>query len=311
MTQRYLRCILFSCLLGAVLLTGCGGERADLTHGEAVVARVGDTVLTRQRAQQLQIEARQASLYFPSMESVVNDWINDQLARQEAVRLGINKEPDIAWQIERYATRILRQELIEREVINELPEVTEADAVAYYEEHKEEYRSREPQVWLWIIEREDRESAEMLIRDKLAADGSNFREQAQLWSLGASQAQGGDRGYLNKTRLKPEIWQAAWELPLDTVSEVIPYRVAGGLRYAVIVVKDRVEEGDYLEPGGVGFDRLKDKAESEIIRETLLAYMDELRNQTRVFIDSELVAELDAYAEQTEAEIEDPTPTLE
>ncbi|MBD3371128.1 MAG: hypothetical protein GF403_00240 [Candidatus Coatesbacteria bacterium] len=297
---------------GIILFSGCD-ERSgfDPTDETVVVARVDDAVLTKEMAGRLQVEQHASTLVTPSMESIVESWIDQQLIYQQALEEGLHEEPDLAWQLERYEMMVLGDELIKREVIDRMPKMTEADAVAYYEEHKDQFRAKEPMVWLWIIEREDEDTARRLINDRLAPDGSNFRSEAQMWSLGVSQAQGGDRGYVNETRVKPPVWRAAWELPLNTVSDVISYQVGDKTWYAVILVADRVQPGDYMKPEGVGLDMLKDRALQEQTRRSIESYLDELRQGHEVFTDYNLVADLEAWSRQTEEDIEDPTPLLE
>jgi len=300
-------------LVVSVFLISCGGGDGefDPTDANAIVARVGDAILTKRDVGRLQLEAKSASMLFPKAEMVINGWIRSQLILQEARRQEIDKEDNIAWVLERQSLTILRGELFKRDVLDHLPEMTEADAIAFYEENKETFRSPSEQVWFWVIEREDEVSA-WQVTEKLNPDGSNFRAVAQVWSLGPSQPRGGDRGYLNSTRLKPELWAAANSIPLGKISAPIPYDSGNGVvRWAIILIKDHVQPGDYLMPEGVGYDVLKDRAFADLYKQREDEYMDGLREQISIYIDSDLVAEMDAYNDRTEAEIEDPTPSLD
>jgi hypothetical protein len=296
-------------VMTALVVLSCTGGTQDAGQ-DYIVARVGDAALTRREAGRLQIEAKQGSLVFPTVESVVETWILDQLAYQEAKRLGIDREEEIAWMLQRQAIALLRTELVKREVLDRLSPVTEAQAVEFYERHREDFRAKEPLVWVWMIERNDERSA-LQVLSRLKPDGSNFRAEAQLWSLGVAQPRGGDRGYLGQSRLKPELWAVCQAIPLERVSSVIPYRQGNSTLYAVVFVKDRIEAGEYMRPEGVGFDLLRERAASERYREALESYMDGLRERTNVYVDSDAIAELDAEAARTEEEIEDPVPILE
>ncbi len=296
-------------LLFIPLLLSCT-DGPPVGDQDYIVARVGDATLTRREAGRLQIEAKQGSLVFPTVESVVESWVLDQLAYQEARRQGIDKEEEIAWTLERQAITLLRTALIKREVLDRLPSVTEAQAVEFYEKHKEDFRAKEPLVWVWMIERNDEQSAwEVLSR--LNPDGSNFRAEAQLWSQGVSQPKGGDRGYIGQSRLKPELWAVCQAIPLGKVSAVIPYRQGNMTLYAIVLVKDRIDTGEFQKPEGVGYDLLKERASSELYRDALDTYMDGLRKSTTVYVDSDAIAKLDAEAARTEQEIENPVPILE
>lgn len=308
-----LRKTLLLLLVVSIFLLGCGGgdEEFDPTDANAIVARVGDAILTKRDVGRLQLEAKSASMLFPKAEMVINQWVRSQLILQEARRQEIDKEDNIAWVLERQSLTILRGELFKRDVLDHIPERTEADAIAFYEENKETFRSPSEQVWFWIIEREDEASSWKVI-EKLNPDGSNFRAVAQVWSLGPSQPKGGDRGYLNSTRLKPELWAAANAIPLGRISAPIPYETGtGGIRWAIILIKDHVQPGDYLMPEGVGYDVLKDRAFGTIYKQRENEYMDKLHEQTSIYIDADMVAAMDAYNDRTEAEIEDPTPSLD
>ncbi|HDR06142.1 MAG TPA: peptidyl-prolyl cis-trans isomerase [Candidatus Coatesbacteria bacterium] len=295
-------------LTALVLFLSCTG--APDGGEDYVIARVGDATLTRREAGRLQIEAKQGALGFPTVESVVESWVYDQLAYQEAKRQGIDKEEEMAWALTRQATILLRAELVKREVLDRLPPVTEAQAVEYYERHRESFRAKEPMVWVWVIEREDEPSAQRVL-ERLKPDGSNFRAEAQLWSLGVAQPKGGDRGYLGQSRLKPELWAVCQAIPLERVSGVLPFKLGTANRYAIVFVKDRIEPGEYMKPEGVGFDMLKERAAADLYREALKSYMDGLRERTTVYVDSNAIAQLDAEAARIKAEIKEPVPILE
>ncbi len=296
-------------LMAVLVLFSCSGGTQDAGQ-DYVVARVGDATLTRREAGRLQIEAKRGSLVFPKVEDVVETWVLDQLVFQEARRQGIDEEEEIAWMLERQVISILRAELLKREVLDRLLPVTEAQAVEFYERHREDFRAVEPLVWIWIIERDDEGSA-LRILERLEPDGSDFRAEAQLWSLGVAQPRGGDRGYLGQSRLKPELWAVCQAIPLERVSSVIPFYQGNNLLYAIVFVKDRIGPGEYQKPEGVGFDLLNERAAAERYREALKSYMDGLRERTTVYIDSDAIAELDAEAARTEEEIEDPVPILD
>jgi len=285
-------------------------DGAPVGDQDYIVARVGDAALTRREAGRLQIETKQGSLVFPTVESVVESWILDQLAYQEAKRQGIDKEEEMAWMLERQAVTLLRAALIKREVLDRLPPVTEAQAVEFYERHKEDFRAKEPLVWVWMIERDDEQSAWQVL-SRLKPDGSNFRAEAQLWSQGVSQPKGGDRGYIGQSRLKPELWAVCQAIPLGKVSAVLAYRQGNVISYAIVLVKDRIGVGEYQKPEGVGYDLLKERAAAEQYRDALETYMDGLREKTTVYVDSDAVAKLDAEATRTEEEIENPVPILD
>ncbi|OGD71898.1 MAG: hypothetical protein A2Y64_01515 [Candidatus Coatesbacteria bacterium RBG_13_66_14] len=296
-------------LLLIPLFLSCA-DGSPIGDQDYIVARVGDAALTRREAGRLQIGAKQGSLVFPTVESVVESWILDQLAYQEAQRLGIDREEEMAWMLERQAIILLRTALIKREVLDRVPPVTEAQAVEFYEKHKEDFRAREPLVWVWMIERDDEQSAWQVL-SRLKPDGSNFRSEAQLWSQGVSQPKGGDRGYIGQSRLKPELWAVCQAIPPGKVSAVIPYRQGGAVLYAIVLVKDRIDAGEFQKPEGVGYDLLKERAAAEQYRDALETYMDGLREKTTVYVDSDAIAKLDAEAVRTEAEIENPVPILE
>ncbi|MCX7021873.1 MAG: hypothetical protein NTW26_06330 [bacterium] len=263
------------------LFLSCTGG-STVGDQDYIVARVGDATLNRHEAGRLQIEAKQGSLVFPTVESVVESWVMDQLAYQEAKRQGIDKEEEMAWMLERQAIALMRAALVKREVLDRLPPVTEGQAVLFYEKHKEDFRAKEPLVWVWMIERNDEESAwEVLSR--LNPDGSNFRAEAQLWSQGVSQPKGGDRGYIGQSRLKPVLWAVCQAIPLGKVSAVIPFQQGNAASYAIVLVKDRVDTGGYQKPEGVGYDLLKERAAAELYRDALETYMDGLREKTSVY----------------------------
>jgi parvulin-like peptidyl-prolyl isomerase len=96
----------------------------------------------------------------------------------------------------------------------------------YYLAHQDEFR-REEQIKLRMIvltkTAPDDPNAPALAREILARikDGTSFVEMATVYSQGSQQHQGGDWGWVSRQVLVKQLSDAAFSLPLNTVSDVV------------------------------------------------------------------------------------------
>lgn len=127
------------------LLLSCKPEVTQ--PDEEVIARVGDSRLnlneTLYRIPSLLLE--QDSL--TAIENFRNNWIRRELLHQEALRLGLDKNPAIISIINTTVKDILSQSLIDHMISQSGDiQVSRQEAVAYYESHKDQFKLDEPHV---------------------------------------------------------------------------------------------------------------------------------------------------------------------
>jgi peptidyl-prolyl cis-trans isomerase D len=110
--------------------------------------------------------------------------------------------------------------------------VSEADIEQYYEQNKSRYgqpEQRKVSHILRVVEPDADEAAKQAakaraeqIANELKADPSKFAELAKTQSEDpGSASQGGDLGWISKDTLVPEVENAVFQMPVNTVSDVI------------------------------------------------------------------------------------------
>jgi hypothetical protein len=127
------------------LLLSCKPEIQETT--DEVIARVGDSRLYLNEVfyQVPAILLEHDSLAV--LENYRNNWIRRELLHQEAIRLGLDKNPTIQSKIETFKKDILAQSLLDHMISQSGDiQVTRQEAVAYYETHKDQFKLNEPYV---------------------------------------------------------------------------------------------------------------------------------------------------------------------
>jgi len=237
----------------AGFLACTGGRQVEESE---VVARVGDEVLTVADLERL--DADQRKIKAPAhlnKEDLMEEWVRSEVLYQHALEEGLPEEKESAWRLRNSAKGIMIQRFWELNVYEKYADVSDEEALRWYEENKEkDYRAKTTVVWLRRILLNSREKADDVMR-RLEA-GEDFVAIASTESVTPEKLVGGDRGY----RALKDI-NSAYR---DAVAKMKPGEFAGPFRlgtfYVIVKLEDRVEKGDYLKPEGLGMARLRDRA---------------------------------------------------
>jgi len=130
---------LITAALCAVLAAGCSKEdpvpkRPDGT----VIARVGNAYLTLEELQS-SIPSEYSSVITRDQNiRYVRQWINTELLYQEALRIGVDREPHIRARLEKMKKDLLSAEIISRGARGRA-EVSDLAVREYYESHREQF----------------------------------------------------------------------------------------------------------------------------------------------------------------------------
>ncbi|PYQ11249.1 MAG: hypothetical protein DMF80_22255 [Acidobacteria bacterium] len=242
---------------------------------ERVIVKVNGDVVTQSEFEARQIAAVQQARISPAQVEkylrdnnarILQEAIDDLLLVQRAVDLGIKLRPeyikevidgikkenniasddDLQQQLKREGMtldelkrnierNILKRQVLQRELENKVT-VTEADARADYEAHKEDY-SKPATVHLQeiVIRSEGKDPAparDLVVR---ARGGEDFAELARTHSVAANRTSGGELGVLRKGDLAPEVEKVAFALAPGQVSDPLP--TAEGFRILKVVEK--------------------------------------------------------------------------
>lgn len=243
------------------LLLAC--DKSRKVDEAEIVARVGDEVLTIGDLERL--DANQREVKRPSYltrEELMEEWIRSEVLYQHALEEGVEEEDECAWRLLNSRKGIVIQRFWELEVYEKYGDVTDGEALAWYEANKDQYyRANDTGVWIRRILLNTRESADDVMR-RLKA-GEDFTTIARKESVTPEKLEGGSRGYRRQSDVPPTY--------RDVVAKMKEGEIAGpfpmGTFFVIIRLEDRVEKGEHLKPEGIGMVQLRDRAKVEIWRE--------------------------------------------
>jgi len=205
-------------------LTGCG--KGD---DKSVVARVGSSSLSVADFYASIPEQDLAVMTLEDEQEAVNNWVKTELFYQEGRRQGFGTDDDIERRIREIERELVAEACIRRR-LDQIEPVTEDEARAYFEEHKNEYGIQVRLAHILVRNREEAERALAQIKS-----GSPFESVAENFSIDQTASLGGDLGYVRRGEMIHELEESAFSLKVGEVSPVI----ASGYGYHIIKVLDR------------------------------------------------------------------------
>jgi peptidyl-prolyl cis-trans isomerase C len=224
-------------------------------------------------------------------ERFLDELVKKEILYQEAVKKGIDKDPQYKAKVEDFKKITLVGLLLER-VIEEKSKVTPEDVKEYYAKNKEEVSpATQMRVSQIVVKTSDEANG---IYEKLKK-GEDFAKIAKQSSLDPGSAKsGGDMGYLAKGQMKPEIESVAVKLKVGQFSP--PVKIPGG--YLLVKVTDK-KLGKPLE-----FDKVKNliaqRLAAEKQKDAFNSYLDELRKSYKVEMNKEAISQLSGQEKQGE-----------
>jgi parvulin-like peptidyl-prolyl isomerase len=219
------RAILLAALfLAAGLMAGCGND----DHSDAI-ARVGSSTLTADEFYDSIPEQLLAVMSLDDQEEALQSWVKTELFYLEGLRKGVGNDERIQARLHEIERELVAEEYIRRS-FEKVPEVTEEEARAYFEQHKSEYGIQVRIAHILVRSRPDAERALAEIRS-----GTPFETVAAAFSIDQTANQGGDLGYVRRGEMLHELEEAAFSLKVGEVGDVIP----SSYGYHIIKVLDR------------------------------------------------------------------------
>ena len=210
---------------------GCGKRPDD----EIILVSIGDTEITvsdfNERISHL--PPRYREIVKKRKKEYLDEYVNDTLLYQEAVRRNVHKDKDVQKIFEEARKKILIARLLKDEVDDSI-NITEEEIIEFYSGNRDKYMT--PEIMrvshILVPTRKEAES----IAEELAKE-ANFEDLARAKSVDPTAQRGGDIGYFPKGQLMPEFERACAKLDVDEVSAV----VRTNLGYHIIKLTDRRE----------------------------------------------------------------------
>jgi EpsD family peptidyl-prolyl cis-trans isomerase len=235
-------------------------------------------------------------------ERFLDELIKKEMLYQEALKKGLDKDPQYLAKVEDFKKLTLVSMLLEKE-IGTKGKVTEQDAKDYYDKHKEDFAAVSQIKLSQILVRTEDEANKIMASLK---NGEDFAKLAREKSIDTRTAKnGGDVGFVSKGQLMPEIEAVAARLKIGEVSE--PIKTKAG--YEIIKVTDK-KFGKPIE-----FDKVQrvimQRLAAEQQKDAFDSYMDQLKKSYKVEINKEALAKLSGGEEQKEGLQENPAQSGE
>jgi hypothetical protein len=193
------------------------------------MARVDGSVLSADEFYASVPEQLLAVMSLDDQEEALKTWVKTELFYREGLRRGFGDDEDLRRRLKEIERELVAEECI-RGFIEDIPEVTENEARKYFQEHKSDYSIQVRLAHILVRSRPEAERALAEIRA-----GTPFENVAAGSSVDQTASQGGDLGYMRRGEMVHELEEAAFELKVGEVGDVI----ASSYGYHIIKVLDR------------------------------------------------------------------------
>lgn len=236
-------------LVGTLALTGCRGTPPE----PDVFARVGDAVLTEEDLRYALAAVPAGADTTLARDQFLEQWLTNQLLAQEARRRGLGEREDIRRQLQEHETSVLAAALIEELYERDGGSVNPAELEAYFEQHRDRLRLREPYVRVRFLEVRSATAAERAraALQTLARPGtperardSLFVEAARRFAVDPEASLSLAESFVPQSRLTRQAASAPWavvaQLRTGEVSAVLPTATD---TYFVVYLEERVPAG--------------------------------------------------------------------
>lgn len=210
--------------VAAGLAAGCGRDETS-----EAIARVDSSVLTADEFYASIPEQLLAVMSLDDQEEALKTWAKTELFYREGLRRGFGDDADLRRRVNEIERELVAEQCV-RDFVEDIPEVTEEEAREYFQEHRSDYSI---QVRLAHILVRNRPEAERALAEIRA--GTPFENVAASVSIDQTSSQGGDLGYMRRGEMVHELEEAAFELKVGEVGDVIE----SSYGYHVIKVLDR------------------------------------------------------------------------
>jgi len=270
MTARIFVLGLFTLILTSA---GCGGgsDEAGAMDGEPA-AIVNGYVITVEDFNTFLAQKSQTQPNTPLNPSIVlNEMINMELLKQQAVQDGFEKRQEIHRELERVRTNLLVNTLINEKLADMT--FTDEQMKAEYEEQIARLDDMEYKGRHILTETEDQaqDIIKQLQKDK------DFAELSKAHSIAPSAQQGGDLGWFNPGNMLPPFAEAVKSLKKGTYTNK-PVLTRHG--WHVILVEDQRK---FDRPK---FEDVQDRLQSILANKALQTYIQKLRDNAEITINT-------------------------
>ncbi len=160
--------------------------------------------------------------------------IQQKVMVQKAREMGLDKDKEVQTKIsalmEETTERVLIETLIKQEILDKVV-VTDEEAKAYYDEHREKFKDREKVKIRQIIVPTE-EEAQAILQE--LGNGADF---AELASRKSNDQSGGDPGYIERGRMPAVLEEIYFSLEIGEISDAVKTNQG----YYIVKLEDKKE----------------------------------------------------------------------
>ena len=284
--------IIVSLLLVMVFIHGNVSAKDD-----DVVAKIGDRKITLSEFNKmlgyLDSEKQKLIEKNPQLkENLLQQYIQGIVISKLAKKKGFDKNPELKEQLEMITDNYIAIEYLKKEVANKV-EVSEEDIKAYYESHKDEFKTPEMVRSRHILIKTDpsasdndkkkaKEKAEEILK-KIKA-GEDFAKLASDVSDDTgSKTKGGELGFFTKGRMVKPFEDAAFSLKPGEVSGIVETQFG----YHIIKVEEKKEPG--MEPFDTAKEKIKQKLLQERTKAKVTEFLEKAMKEANIEVHTEIL----------------------
>jgi peptidyl-prolyl cis-trans isomerase C len=259
--MRLLISILTLALSVATIPVWAADKPAATVNGKPISNEAVEKVLQQRSAQAKRAPTAE------DREAVVNELVNRELLYQEAVRQGVDKSPDVVFQVQQQTVNLVVRKMV-TDLLEKEP-VTDADLKKEYDENiakagLKEYKAKH------ILVKTEAEAQGIV---KQLDNGADFSGLAKEKSTGPSGKDGGELGWFRPNQMVPEFSAAAEKLKKGTYTKK-PVKTQYG--WHVILLED---VRDSTPPK---FEDIKPQLRTVVQTKRIQAMVDDLRNKAKI-----------------------------
>jgi len=259
----------------------------------AYLAKIGDSVITQADFER---EMKGLPEFVQKMfegaagkESFLNELIKRELLYKEALKKGLDKDPEYVKKLEDFKKITLVGLLLQKEIEGKVT-VSDQEVKDYYEKNKGKFAPVTQIRASHILVKTEEEAKQ--IEEKLKK-GEDFVQLAKKYSIDTATAKnGGDLGYFSKGQMVPEFESAAMSLKPGQISE--PVKTKFG--YQIIKVTDK-KMGQVVD-----FEKVKNLISQNLMaekqKEVFDSYVEGLKKSFKVEINKEALSKLTPSEQQ-------------
>lgn len=210
-----------------------------------VLATVGNTEITSDYIDEIiaRYPAQQQAMLASDegKRQVLEQAIAFELMSEFAKETGLDKTEEFKDQLNKFAKELLAQ-MVMKKTLSSVT-VTDDEAKAFYEEHKENFVELETVTAKHILVASEEEAKK--VEEEIASGSITFEDAANKYSSCPSKEQGGNLGSFSKGMMVPEFEEAAFGLELEKVSE--PVQTQFGYHLIKVDAKNEPKTSEFAD----------------------------------------------------------------